>query len=94
MSFLVIHVRPYSFRDDNNKLVEGASVTYLDLTNVPDEGEKGFAPLTISAPLEVAKDFAQVPGHYQMEFKQRRGAKGRPTISLTGALLTGGVSLI
>lgn len=41
MTYLVIHVRPYSFRDDGNKLVEGASITYLDLDNEPDEGEKG-----------------------------------------------------
>lgn len=87
MSFLVLHVRPFSFRDDKNKLVEGASVTYLDPHNDTDEGEKGYAPLTITASLDVVKDFLQVPGHYQMEFRQRRGAKGRPTISLTGALL-------
>ena len=93
MTYLVIHVRPYSFRDDGNKLVEGASITYLDLDNEPDEGEKGHPPLTITAPLDVAKDFIQVPGHYEMEFKQRRGAKGRPTISLTGATFANPVTL-
>lgn len=87
MNYLVLHVRPYSFRDDNNRLVEGASVTYLDLTNEPDEGEKGFAPLTITAPTEKAKSFTEVPGYYDLNFSQRRGAKGRPQIVFDRAKL-------
>lgn len=90
MNYLVLHVRPYSFRDDNNRLVEGASVTYLDLTNEPDEGEKGFAPLTITAPTEKAKSFTEVPGYYELNFSQRRGAKGRPQIVFDRARLVMG----
>lgn len=90
MNYLVLHVRPYSFRDDNNKLVEGASVTYLDLTNEPDEGEKGFAPLTITASTDKTKSFTEVPGYYELGFSQRRGAKGRPQIVFDRAKLVMG----
>ena len=87
MNYLVLHVRPYSFRDDSNRLVEGASVTYLDFTNEPDDGEKGFAPLTITATPEKVRGFTDVPGYYELSFSQRRGAKGRPQIVFDRAKL-------
>jgi hypothetical protein len=90
MNYLVLHVRPYSFRDDGNRLVEGASLTYLDLSNEPDEGEKGFAPLTITATTEKARSFTEVPGYYELSFSQRRGAKGRPQIVFDRARLVAG----
>jgi hypothetical protein len=93
VNYFVLHVRPYSFRDDSNRLVEGASVTYLDLTNEPDEGEKGFAPLTISASPEKLKAFTEVPGYYELNFSQRRGAKGRPQIVFDRARLVAGAEL-
>jgi hypothetical protein len=91
VNYLVLHVRPYSFRDDSNRLVEGASVTYLDLSNEPDEGEKGFAPLTITATTDKARGFTEVPGYYDLSFSQRRGAKGRPQIVFDRARLVTGV---
>jgi hypothetical protein len=93
VKYLVLHVRPYSFRDDSNRLVEGASVTYLDLTNEPDKGEKGYAPLTISAPSDKVKGFTEVPGFYELSFSQRRGAKGRPQIVFDRARLVAGAEL-
>ncbi len=80
MNYLVLNVRDYNFKDDSGKVVEGSSVTYLDLTSQPGEGEKGFAPLTISATPDKARGFTEVPGYYEMTFTQRRGAKGRPQI--------------
>lgn len=78
MNYLVLHTRPYSFKDEGTgRLVEGASITYLDLDNEPDQGEKGFAPLQISATLDQLRDFTSVPAFYNMQFKQARGQKGR-----------------
>lgn len=88
MNYLVLHTRPYSFKDDEGRLVEGASITYLDLDNDPDQGEKGYAPLQISATLDQLRDFTSVPGFYNMNFRQARGAKGRPRLVFHNATLT------
>ncbi len=91
MNFLVLNVREYSFKDDAGKRVEGATITYLDLSNEPDENEKGFAPLTVSASSEKARDFTTVPGYYDLSFTQRRGAKGRAQIVFDRARLVAAV---
>lgn len=85
MNFLVLHVRNYSFKDDNDRTVEGATVTYLDLTNEPEKGERGFAPLSISVTPDQTADFSAVPGLYYLQFRQGRGAKGRPRLIFHGA---------
>ncbi len=87
MSYLVLNVRGYSFKDDAGKLVEGSSVTYLDLTAEPGEGEQGFAPLTVTATPDRVGGFTEVPGYYELSFSQRRGAKGRPQIVFDSARL-------
>lgn len=92
MNYLVLNVREYSFKDDNDKRVEGVTITYLDLSNEPDEGEKGFAPLAISGTLEKSRDFTEVPGYYEMNFTQRRGAKNRATLVFDRARLVAAAS--
>ncbi len=91
MNYLVLNVREYRFNDDSGKKVEGATVTYLDLSNEPGDGEKGYAPLSISASSDKVRDFTEVPGFYDMSFSQRRGAKGRPQIVFDRARLVTGV---
>lgn len=88
MNYLVLHTRPYSFKDDDGRLVEGATITYLDLDNEPDQSEQGFAPLQISATLDQLRDFTSVPGFYNMNFRQARGAKGRPRLVFSTATMT------
>lgn len=88
MNYLVLHTRPYNFKDDEGRTVEGATITYLDLDNDPDQGEKGFAPLSISAKLDQLHDFTSVPGFYNMNFRQARGANGRPRLVFANATLT------
>ncbi len=92
MNYLVLNVREYSFKDDSGKKVEGATVTYLDLSNEPSDGEKGYAPLSISASSDKVRDFTEVPGYYDLSFSQRRGAKGRPQIVFDRARLVLGVN--
>lgn len=88
MNYLVLNTRPYSFKDDDGRMVEGATITYLDLDNEPGEGEKGFSPLSISAKLDQLRDFTSVPGFYNMNFRQARGANGRPRLVFANATLT------
>lgn len=93
MSYLVLHVRPYDFTADDGKQVRGSSVTYLDLGGPSEPGELGHAPLTMSVPDEVARDFREAPALYDLDFRQRRGKGGRPTLTLAGARLVAPVQL-
>jgi hypothetical protein len=87
MNYLVLNVREYSFRDDKDKAVEGATITYLDLGNEPEKGEKGFAPLQISANIDQTRDFPSVPGFYDMQFKHKRGAQNKVRVVFHSATL-------
>lgn len=92
MNYLVLNVRNYNFKDEGGRTIEGATVTYLDLDNEPEAGERGYAPLQISATLNQAQDFTSVPGFYNIMFKQARGAKGRPRLVFHTATLTQSVN--
>lgn len=93
MSYLVLHVRPYDFTAEDGKQVRGASVTYLDMTGPVENGELGHAPLTMSVPDEVARDFREAPALYELDFRHRRGKGGRPVLVLAGAQLQQPVAL-
>ncbi len=98
MNFLVLNVRPYSFEADDGRQITGASVTYVDLeagaVGAPStDGELGLAPLTISAPERVVRDFDTVPGLYQLHFTHRRGKGGKPQLALGGATMVRSVNL-
>lgn len=93
MNYLVLHVRPYSFTDDNKKLVEGATISYIDTTAPAREDEKGFAPLQMSVGKQELPQFTDVPGFYDMSFTLRPGVKNRPQISFQQARLTQPVDL-
>jgi hypothetical protein len=96
MSYLVLHVRSYSFEADDGRPISGASVTYLDLEAPPSAlapNEYGLAPLTVSAPSRMGADFTTVPGVYQLHFHQRRGKGGKPVVALGGATLERSVDL-
>ena len=82
---VVLGARSYSFTDDKGKPVSGVSVTYLT-GDVEHEGDrKGVFPLTITGPIELAAAFPSLPGVYEMDFKQRPGPKGKPTLQVVGA---------
>jgi hypothetical protein len=91
VNYLVLHVRPYSFTDDSNKLVEGATISYIDTSAPPRDDEKGFAPLQMSVGKQELPQFTEVPGFYEMSFTLRPGVKNRPQIAFQQARLTQGV---
>ena len=86
---VVLGARSYSFEDAQGKLVSGVSVTYItgDVENEADR--KGAFPLTITGPLQLLAQFPTLPGVYDMDFKQRPGPKGKPTLQVVGATLKG-----
>ena len=86
--YLVLHVRPYDFETEEGQRRQGSTVTYLDLSNDGvDAAERGFAPLNLSVDTEIDRQLTAVPGVYDLEFRQRRGRNGKPTIVLAGAKL-------
>lgn len=54
---------------------------------------KGYAPMTLSVPLDLYPKFQQVPGIYDLRFHMRPDSKGKPTLSLVDADFVAPVSL-
>lgn len=82
---LLLSARRYSFEGDRGGNVEGVQLTYIVSGSVENtENQRGVAPLTISAPMEVFSKLAAVPGVYDMDFKQRPGKNGRPSLQVVG----------
>ena len=82
---VVLGARSYSFTDDKGKPVSGVSVTYLTGDVEQEADRKGAFPLTINGPIELAASFPALPGVYDMDFRQRPGVKGKPTLQVVGA---------
>lgn len=78
---IVTGIRPYDFVDDKGRPVSGIKVYYFD--SEPEvQGARGYFPLNLSVPADQAANFAAVPGVYDLEFKQKADAKGRPVLTL------------
>lgn len=84
--FLVLSAKRFDFKNDAGEQVTGSSVTYLDVEggSINEPNRRGVEPLTIAAPIEVFQQFDQVPGFYSLDFRQRPGKNGRPTLTLVG----------
>ena len=83
---IVLSARRYDFKDaESGRRVEGVTLSYL--TGDPDQQTdfKGLAPMSIPAPSEVWHQLRAVPGVYAVDFRQRPGPKGRPTLQAVGA---------
>lgn len=84
--FLVLNAKRYSFANDNGEKVEGTTLQYLDPEEVvTEENRCGVEVMTITAPLDFYEQLTQVPGLYDLGFKQRPGKNGRPTLTVTSA---------
>lgn len=80
---IVIGTSPFDLVDDNGQRVQGVKVYYLDNDPVDsDNGAKGFFPLNLSIMGDHVTKFLDVPGIYDLDFKQRRDKYGKPTLSL------------
>lgn len=80
---LVLYARAYDFKSAGGDQVTGCSVVYLtgDVENTANA--RGCQPLTVTAPASMAAQFEELPGYYDMDFKQRPGPKGKPTLQLS-----------
>lgn len=98
MQVLVLGARRYDFKDDDGARVEGVTVHYLtvdpeDEGSPGDENQKGEIPFSVSAPASVFHQFEQLPGYYEVDFRQRPGRGGRPTLQAARVSYAGAVSL-
>lgn len=82
---LLLHARRYDFKDqESGRRVEGVTLTYLTSYVEGGDNQRGQMPLSISAPAEAWHQLRAVPGFYEVDFRQRPGPKGRPTLQATG----------
>lgn len=88
MSYLVLYVRPYDFKNKQGEHIQGATLTYLDLSMEPTGDERGHAPLNLSVDRQTASQFTTAPAFYDLDFRQKRGKDGKPQIVLVGGTLS------
>jgi hypothetical protein len=84
-SCLVLSARRYSFKDDAGKAIDGVTVTYLTGDTEAAEDLRGMQPLSITAPFAIWDQLQPLPGYFGLDFKQRPGPKGKPTLQLVAA---------
>lgn len=94
MRCLVLGARRYSFKDDDGALVEGAKLHYLTLDGELDGStdEIGEIPFEVSIPRDVFAQLREAPAFYDVDFRQRPGRGGRPTLQAAGVSYQGPVS--
>lgn len=89
MEVLVLGARRYDFKDDDGARVEGVTVHYVTLDSEDegspgsDDNQKGEIPFSVSAPTAVYHQLEQLPGRYEVHFRQRPGRGGKPTLQAT-----------
>lgn len=65
-------------------MVRGVTFEYLTGDTGDGVDQKGASVMKITAPSEVFGQLQAVPGVYDMDFKQRPGKNGRPSLQLVG----------
>ena len=80
---LVLCARRYSFKDDSQRQVDGVTLSYLTGDREEGADRRGMEPLTISGDQRLYMDLQELPGVYELDFKQRPGKNGRPTLQVT-----------
>lgn len=91
---LILSARQYAFEDEKGKDVAGVQLHYVtaDLQELADR--RGLEPLTISAPVDVMAQLRDLPGVYQVEFRQRPGKNGRPSLQVVRVGFVQAVDLV
>lgn len=79
---IVTGVRPFNFANDDGEKVQGVTVFYLDTHNESSEYAKGHTALNLTLIGDHLNKFKQLPGVYDLDFRQSRDSKGRPTLRL------------
>lgn len=90
--YLVLGVKKYDFQPDRGERLSGVKVTYVDQSeNTPTH--KGFPVMTVSGPVELFDQFSNLPGLYDLNFRQRPNSKGQPVLVLSSAKFINSVNI-
>jgi hypothetical protein len=81
---LLLSARQYDFKNDAGEHVAGITLNYLTLDAPLGGNTLGCPPLTINAPADLWPHLGELPGYYDMDFRQRPGPKGKPVLMVTG----------
>ncbi len=84
MRCLVLGARPYDFKDDDGSRVEGVTLHYITSDRDPNAQSVGHVPLNVSAAVKFFHLLEGCPGLYDIEFGQRPGRGGRPSVTVVG----------
>lgn len=91
---LILSARRYAFDTDDGQHREGITLTYLT-EDCQDEGNaRGSFPMSVSAPVDLWDQLQQLPGFYDVDFRQRPGPKGKPTLTACNVRYRQSLSLI
>lgn len=83
---IVLTARRYDFKDaESGRRIEGVTLTYLTGEPELQEDYRGQAVMSIPAPSDLWHQLRAIPGVYAIDFRQRPGPKGRPTLQAVGA---------
>lgn len=79
---IVTGIKPYDFVDDNGQRLQGVKVFYLDNHQENEPNLKGYFPLNLSLTGDHAAKFTEVPGIYDLDFRQTSDKYGKPVLKL------------
>jgi hypothetical protein len=83
---IVLTARRYDFQDEKTgRRIEGVTLTYLTGEAEEQADYRGQAVMQIPAPADIWHQLPTIPGVYAIDFRQRPGLKGRPTLQAVGA---------
>ncbi len=82
---IVMTARRYDFKDEaTGRRIEGVTLTYVTGDVEEQQDYRGRSVMSIPAPADVWHQLQALPGVYGVDFKQRPGPKGRPTLQAVG----------
>lgn len=84
---VILSARAYDFEDARNQHIKGVSLTYLTGDSEDSDQRRGVFPMTVSATSDVFRSITALPGVYELDFKQRPGRQGKPSLAVVGARL-------
>ncbi len=89
----MLGIRRYGFKDDGGERVEGSKISYLTLDAEDEEDSRGEIPLEVSAPRSMFEKFDDLPAFYDLDFRQRPGRGGKPTLQIAALKYAGPASI-
>jgi len=80
--YVVVGLQSFDFKDENGRTIKGNTIYFLDKSD--REGYIGYRTGKMSIPDGMLKEFKVIPGLYNLDFRVRVGAGGKPVATLCG----------